>query len=109
MHTARTAFIAFSPEGTSLAAGGGNTVILWDTSQYITPYSLFLMADFDGDSAIGFPDFLLFVEQFGLSQTDKAYDARFDLDGDGAIGFGDFLIFATHFGKKVPSPGSSSG
>ena len=109
MHTDRTAFIAFSPEGTSLAAGGGNTVILWDTSQYITPYSLFLMADFDGDSAIGFPDFLLFVEQFGLSQTDKAYDARFDLDGDGAIGFDDFLIFATHFGKKVPSPGSSSG
>ena len=65
--------------------------------------------DFDGDRRVGFPDFLLFVAQFGLSQTDEGYDARFDLDGDGAIGFGDFLIFANHFGKEVPSLGSSSG
>ena len=70
--TDRTAFIAFSPEGMSLATGGGNTVILWDTSQYIMP--LFLMSDFDGDGAVGFPDFLLFVAQFGLSQNDEAYD-----------------------------------
>ena len=65
--------------------------------------------DFDGDGAVGFPDFLLFVAQFGLSQTDEGYDARFDLDGDGAIGFGDFLVFANHFGQAVSSPGSSGG
>ena len=59
--------------------------------------------DFDGNGAVGFPDFLLFVAQFGLSQTDEGYDARFDLDGDGAIGFADFLIFASHFGKAVSS------
>ena len=47
--------------------------------------------------------------QFGLSQTDEGYDARFDLDGDGAIGFSDFLIFANHFGKAIASPGSSGG
>ena len=70
-------------------------------SPYITP--LFLMSDFDGDGAVGFPDFLLFVAQFGLSQNYEAYDARFDLDGDGAIGFGDFLVFANHFGKAVLS------
>ncbi len=57
--------------------------------------------DFDRDGAVGFPDFLLFVAQFGLSQADEGYDARFDLDGDGAIGFADFLIFANHFGKAV--------
>ena len=76
-------------------------------SPYITP--LFLMSDFDGDRRVGFLDFLLFVAQFGLSQNDEAYDARFDLDGDGAIGFGDFLIFANHFGKAVVPPGSSGG
>ena len=64
---------------------------------------------FEGDGAVGFPDFLLFGAQFGLSQTDEAYDARFDLDGDGAIGFGDFLVFANHFGQAVAPPGSSGG
>jgi len=64
---------------------------------------------FEGDGAVGFPDFLLFVAQFGLSQTDEAYEARFDLDGDGAIGFGDFLVFANHFGQAVSPPGSSGG
>ncbi len=56
--------------------------------------------DFDGDGTVGFPDFLLFVEQFGFSREDEAYQARFDLDGDGVIGFSDFLIFVNNFGKK---------
>ena len=50
---------------------------------------------------VGFPDFLRFAAQFGLSQGDAGYDARYDLDGDGAIGFGDFLIFANAFGKDA--------
>ena len=57
--------------------------------------------DFDGDGTVGFPDFLLFVEQFGFSREDEAYQARFDLDGDGMIGFSDFLIFVNSFGKRV--------
>ena len=36
--------------------------------------------DFDGDGTVGFPDFLQFAAQFGLSQGDAGYDARFDLD-----------------------------
>ena len=59
-----------------------------------------LRADFDGDGAVGFADFLQFAGVFGLSQGDARYDARYDLDGDGAIGFGDFLIFANAFGKS---------
>ena len=91
-----------------LASGSDDgTVLLWDTSPYITP--LFLMSDFDGDGAVGFPDFLLFVAQFGLSQTDEGYEARFDLDGDGVIWFNDFLVFANHFGQAVSPPGSSGG
>ena len=59
--------------------------------------------DFDGDGVVGIPDFLLFVDKFGLSQSDEEYEARFDLDGDGIIGIGDFLIFVDAFGKEVPS------
>ena len=54
--------------------------------------------DFDGDGTVGFADFLQFAAQFGLSQGDAGYEARYDLDGDGTIGFGDFLIFASKFG-----------
>ena len=46
---------------------------------------------------------MLFVEQFGFSEDDEEYDARFDLDGDGVIGIGDFLIFANTFGKVISS------
>ena len=59
--------------------------------------------DFDGNGIVGIPDFLLFVDLFGLSRGDARYDARFDLDGDGTIGIGDFLIFVEDFGKTVSS------
>ena len=57
-------------------------------------------ADFDGDGAVGFSDFLQFAGAFGLSRGDAGYDARYDLDGDGTIGFSDFLKFANAFGTK---------
>ena len=53
--------------------------------------------DFNGDGTVGISDFLLFVGQFGFSQDDAGYEARFDLDGDGMIGFEDFFIFANNF------------
>ncbi|MDE2724458.1 MAG: leucine-rich repeat domain-containing protein, partial [Gemmatimonadota bacterium] len=59
-----------------------------------------LTPDFDGDGRVGFPDFLVFVSQFGTRQGDGRYDARYDLDGDGEIGFSDFLIFSSSFGKS---------
>ncbi len=59
--------------------------------------------DFDRDGAVGFADFLLFVAQFGFSEDDEGYEARFDLNGDGIIGFGDFLIFVNNFGKSISS------
>ena len=55
--------------------------------------------DFDDNGAVGFSDFLLFVQKFGATQTDAGYDPLYDLDSDGQIGFGDFLTFAAGFGS----------
>ena len=96
--------VVFSPDGTTLASGvSDGTVKLWDVSQYVTPQTPTPAPtpDFDGDRIVGISDFLLFVEQFGFSENDEGYEARFDLDGDGMIGIGDFLIFVDNFGKKV--------
>ena len=57
-------------------------------------------ADFDGDGAVGFTDFLLFAEAFGTS------DPIYDLDGDGGVGFPDFLQFVIAFREYngIPDP-----
>ncbi len=57
------------------------------------------LPDFDGDGTVGFGDFLLFAENFGLSHGDDGYDARFDLNGDWEVGFSDFVIFSRNFGR----------
>ena len=57
--------------------------------------------DFDGDGAVGFTDFLLFSSNFGLSEGDAGFEAKYDLDGNGMVGFSDFLIFVDSFGKTV--------
>ena len=56
--------------------------------------------DFNDDGSVGFADFVLFAQQFGLREGDTGYDAKYDLDEDGAVGFGDFVIFANAFGKS---------
>ncbi len=57
--------------------------------------------DFDGSGVVDFPDFLQFVDKFGFSRGDAAYEFRYDLNGDGEIAFNDFLLFVEHFGKAV--------
>lgn len=63
--------------------------------------------DFNGNGVVDIPDFLQFVDVFGLRQGDEGYEARFDLDGDRIIGIGDFLIFVDSFGSQVPPSGGS--
>ncbi|MCY3681877.1 MAG: hypothetical protein OXH16_10790 [Gemmatimonadetes bacterium] len=85
------ALIALTLSITSLSLAQSN-----DTSPFTRS------SDFDGDGIVGFSDFLLFVEYFGLDHTDETYKARFDLNGNGTIEFSDFLIFVSDFGKTVP-------
>ena len=59
-----------------------------------------LTGDFDGNGAVEFPDFLLFVAQFGKSSSDDGFNARMDLDGNGTVEFPDFLLFVAAFGSK---------
>ena len=61
------------------------------------------LPDFDGDGTVGFSDFLLFAENFGLSHGDDGFDARFDLNGDWEVGFSDFVIFSRNFGRDDSS------
>ena len=57
--------------------------------------------DFNGNGTVDTPDFLLFVDVFGLKAGQERYEARYDLDKNDEIGISDFLIFVDNFGKVV--------
>ena len=57
--------------------------------------------DFNGNGIVDIPDFVLFVDVFGLKESEERYEAKYDLDGNGEIGVSDFLIFFDTFGKEV--------
>lgn len=58
-----------------------------------------MTADFDGNGSVDFQDFLAFAQQYGRSEGDQGYDARFDLNGNGSVDFQDFLAFAQQYGQ----------
>lgn len=58
-----------------------------------------ISADFDGNGKVDFSDFLAFAQNFGRSEGDQGYDARFDLNGNGSVDFQDFLAFAQQYGQ----------
>lgn len=84
--------VAFRSDGKILASSNADrTLRLWD----LTPLFPRAPADFDGDGVVGFSDFLLFAEAFGVLPAAPL----FDLDGDGAVTFADFVLFAAVFAK----------
>lgn len=52
-------------------------------------------ADFDGNGAVDFNDFLAFAGAFGTA------NATYDIDASGTVDFNDFLVFAGSFGRPL--------
>ena len=55
--------------------------------------------DFNGDGQQNFVDFVLFAQNYGLSQNDAAYQSHFDLSQNGHVDFADFFMIARIFGQ----------
>ena len=66
-------------------------------------------ADFDGNGVVDIPDFLQFVNAFGSTTGQAAYNAKFDLNGNGAVDIPDFLQFVNVFGQTVQVVDSIEG
>lgn len=54
-----------------------------------------------GGDRVGFDDFFLFADHFGLGSDDGTYDPLYDLVPNGKIDFDDFFLFADNFGKTI--------
>ncbi len=52
-------------------------------------------------TSVGFEDFFLFADHFGLQQGSTTFDSRYDLIADGKIDFLDFFRFADDFGRTI--------
>lgn len=64
-------------------------------------------ADFDGNGAVDFPDFLAFAGVFNKSASESDVATRMDFNNDGMVDFNDFLIFAGVFGQSY-TPGTEA-
>jgi fibronectin type 3 domain-containing protein len=81
------------------AVEGSLTGPFSDSQQFsaIDPSSL--AGDFNGDGAVNFDDFFLFVDFFGQPAEGDA--VAYDLDGGGTVDFNDFFTFVDNFGKTI--------
>ncbi|MCC7262736.1 MAG: fibronectin type III domain-containing protein [Candidatus Latescibacteria bacterium] len=50
---------------------------------------------------VGFDDFFLFADHFGLGTGEGSFDPIYDLVPNGKIDFDDFFLFADNFGKAI--------
>ena len=60
---------------------------------------------FGADNRVGFDDFFIFADHFGLTAEDVGFDPAFDLAPSAAIDFDDFFVFADHFGRSTAAAG----
>jgi len=58
-----------------------------------------MAGDFDGDSQVGFSDFLLLSQNFGKSKLSDPLPG--DADCDDVVSFADFLILSANFGNQL--------
>ena len=60
---------------------------------------------FGVDNRIGFDDFFIFADNFGLTAEDAGFDPAFDLAPNATIDFDDFFVFADNFGRSTAGAG----
>ena len=56
---------------------------------------------FGADNKVGFDDFFVLADRFGLTAGDEGFDSAFDLRTDNRIDFDDFFLFADNFGRGI--------
>jgi flagellar hook capping protein FlgD len=57
------------------------------------------------DTQVGFDDFFVFADNFGLSAADEIFEPAFDLIANAKIDFDDFFAFADNFGREAVAAG----
>jgi len=62
---------------------------------------------FGSDSRVGFDDFFLFADNFGLTADSEAFEPAFDLVANSRIDLEDFFFFADNFGRGVDAAAKS--
>ncbi len=60
---------------------------------------------FGADDRVGFDDFFILADLFGLTAADEGFDPAFDLAPSEAIDFDDFFILADNFGRSTAAAG----
>ena len=60
---------------------------------------------FGPDQSVGFDDFFIFADFFGLDASSEDFDPAFDLSRNNKIDFDDFFVFADNFGRSVEAAG----
>jgi len=79
-----------------MRGSGGQTAI-----HYFRATHPELVADVNGDGAVGFADFLALAASYGSSRGDVGYEGAADVDADGTVGFADFLGFVDAY-RRLP-------
>ena len=62
---------------------------------------------FGADNQVGFDDFFILADQFGLTAEDESFEPAFDLSQNNKIDLNDFFTFADFFGREIEGVGKS--
>ena len=60
---------------------------------------------FGADSRVGFDDFFIFSDNFGLDAESQDFEPAFDLSPNNKIDFDDFFVFVDYFGRSIEASG----
>jgi hypothetical protein len=60
---------------------------------------------FGADNRIGFDDFFIFSDYFGLDAGSQEFEPAFDLSPNNRIDFDDFFVFVDNFGRSIDATG----